>query len=541
MEYKMLISDGKNYYPTPPDVVNKMLNGVDFKHIENILEPSAGAGNIADIVKERIKSYNLNNYTHKNENNIDCVEIDPVLKATLKGKGFRVVHDDFLTFDTFKKYDLIIMNPPFDEGDRHLLKALELQKDGGAIICLLNAETLKNPYSSTRKDLIRKLNELSAQVQYLDGAFAQAERKTNVEVALVKAYIPKLQRDSEFFSRMEKAQQLHDEQQDPESRDILPADFIKGLIHQFKVEAAAGVALINEYCAMKPLMLIDLATQIKGKESNATLLTLNLKDGDISVNGYLRAVRYKYWYALFHNDNFIGRLTENLRKEYFAEVEKMSDYEFSLHNILTIQEDMMKSVVKGVQDTVIALFEELSNKYCWYDEMSDNIHYYNGWKTNKAYKINKKVIIPLNGWCSWWNRLDLTYTVSGKISDMVKVFDYLDNGRTEAVDVRQFLQYAQDRNMSRKIPIKYFNITFYKKGTCHIEFTDLEILEKFNLYGSQQKGWLPPTYGRKRYSDMSDEEKTIVKEFSGSVEEYNKVLENQDIYIVNEQLLLQAP
>ena len=56
-----------------------------------------------------------------------------------------------MTFYTYKHYDLIIMNPPFDNGDKHLLKAIDLQKNGGAIICLLNAETLKNPYSKYKK------------------------------------------------------------------------------------------------------------------------------------------------------------------------------------------------------------------------------------------------------------------------------------------------------------------------------------------------------------------------------------------------------
>ena len=40
------------------------------------------------------------------------------------------------------------MNPPFSEGDKHLLKAINIMKNGGQIVCILNAETIKNPYSN---------------------------------------------------------------------------------------------------------------------------------------------------------------------------------------------------------------------------------------------------------------------------------------------------------------------------------------------------------------------------------------------------------
>lgn len=61
---------------------------------------------------------------------IDCIEKDKNLQHILRGKDFRVIHDDFLTFDSMKEYNVIIMNLPFSEGDKHLLKALQIQKDG---------------------------------------------------------------------------------------------------------------------------------------------------------------------------------------------------------------------------------------------------------------------------------------------------------------------------------------------------------------------------------------------------------------------------
>ncbi len=54
-----------------------------------------------------------------------------------------------------------VMNPPFSEGDKHLAKALDLQQHGGMVVCLLNAETLRKPYTKLRKTLKERLKELA--------------------------------------------------------------------------------------------------------------------------------------------------------------------------------------------------------------------------------------------------------------------------------------------------------------------------------------------------------------------------------------------
>ena len=183
-----MFTDNKDFYPTPENIINKMLFDIDFKMIKSILEPSAGSGNIAEKIREKEKLYT----THYNRFSfdLDCIEADQNLQHILKGKGFRVVYNDFLTYDTMKEYDIIIMNPPFYNGCKHLLKALEMQKrNGGAVVCLLNAETLKNPYTNERLDLQRKLTEYNAKIEFIQDAFLDAERKTSVEIALIKVQL----------------------------------------------------------------------------------------------------------------------------------------------------------------------------------------------------------------------------------------------------------------------------------------------------------------------------------------------------------------
>ena len=61
------------------------------------------------------------------------------------------------------------MNPPLNNGEEHLLKAIEIQERyGGQIVCLLNSQTLKEPYNIKRKELLNKLEELNADIEYVD-------------------------------------------------------------------------------------------------------------------------------------------------------------------------------------------------------------------------------------------------------------------------------------------------------------------------------------------------------------------------------------
>lgn len=527
----------KEFYPTPQNIIDKMLFDLDFTMIKSILEPSAGKGDIVEALKK--KEGNHNKYYGKQyyQFDIDCIEADQNLQHILKGKNFRVVYNDFLTYNTMKEYDLIIMNPPFSNGCKHLLKALEMQKrNGGAVVCLLNAETLKNPCTNDRQDLQRKLTEYNAKIEFIQDAFLDAERKTAVEIALIKVQLPEVHRESFILEGLRKTQERR-EFQTEESTQLIDSDFFKTIVNQYQLEVEAGIKLIKEYYAMKPFILSQFGKDEKTGETiqkGGCIISMTCSKNGLSVNEYIKMVRSKYWTALFENKRFIGQLTNNLQRDFYNKVEELSNYDFSLYNIYQLKIDMQKKVVKGIEDTIINLFDELSYKYHWLDEMSKNIHYYNGWKTNKGWIINKKVIIPLNGFYdlnySWGGFRPSRHDVVSKLQDIEKCFNYLDGGLTEAVDLEESLKFAEEYEETKDIQLKYFTVTFYKKGTCHITFNNEELLKKFNIFGSQHKGWLPPSYGKKTYKDMTAEEKAVVDEFEGE-KEYNKVISNKEYYL----------
>lgn len=169
--------------------------------------------------------------------------------------------------------------------------------------------------------------------------------------------------------------------------------------------------------------------------------------------------------------------------------------------------------------------------------LEKTIHYYNGWKTNKAHKIGSKVILPTYGIFSAWHDTFSVYEAGKTISDIEKVFDYLDGNITTSVDLHSTLQSACDRGQTRNIYCKYFDVTLYKKGTMHIKFRNPELVDRFNIYCCRHKVWLPPSYGKVRYSNMQAEERAVVDSFHGDGKEgsgekaYNTVMARSDYFL----------
>lgn len=252
----------KTFYPTPEALAEKLLAGIKWDLVESILEPSAGKGDLARYVAGKLHYRHYRFPAHDEHDwaraisgaDIDCVEIDPLLRNTLEGSGFRVVHDDFLTYETQKRYHLIVMNPPFDQGAEHLLKALELSERGGMVYCILNAETLRNPCTQRRVDLAKKLQAYGADIEYATGAFQDAERKTDVDVALVRVNIPYAKVDSTIMDDMRKAPTYKSQRVPNEYAEVAHYDEIEKWVNMYNFEVACGIRLIEEWQAMRESM-----------------------------------------------------------------------------------------------------------------------------------------------------------------------------------------------------------------------------------------------------------------------------------------------
>lgn len=510
-------ASAEQFYPTPVELAESMKKLIDWKHVSYTLEPSAGKG---DLCKYGI--------LHHGKDELLCIELDNDLCSVLRDKGYSVVQGDFLKFKPEVPVDCIVMNPPFKNGAAHLLHAISIIADsGGQIVCLLNAETLKKSnVSKERTVLAQLLHKYNAGISYIDNAFLYAERRTDVEVALVYIDIPKKPKRSAIFEKMKQSVQ-HGTQGTEQANWLDNKDVIIAMVQQYQVEINSGKTLIQEYEAMSPYILTDL----KDCSWNKPILSLELKNSKATVAGYVRAVRRKYWSALYKRPEFIKRFTKDLQDTLCESISDMENYEFSLANIRQMYQNLNDNLMSSLNDTILNMFEKLTYKNSM--DCAGNIQYYDGWRTNDAYKINKRVVIPCyNTWSDWYKKFEFGYNLQQFLLDIERVFTYLGGNLPDSWSVASCRETYYDT--FKKVEFGYFYVTLYKKGTCHLEFKDERLVKRLNLYGAMRKGWLPNSYGYKTYEQMNREEQAVVDSFEGK-EQYMKDLKSVNAFLTTQQ------
>lgn len=519
----MIPKDSIDFYPTPDALADDMIyalrasdDGSGLSYLpQPILEPSAGDGAIARSI-ERASGIYREHRTGKvtcgqreaKSLDLDCIELSADFRAILKKDGFRVVHDDFLTFRPCKRYAAIAMNPPFSAGAAHLLKALDVMKYGGKIACILNAETIRNPCTNERKELVQKLNALGAKITYKQDAFRNAARRSSVEIALIVVNIP--QREPVSKIRLELRQETEQRlREDKNLAALVSSDPITAAIERYNAAAEGIRRIYDEYDGIKSLF----SSAAEGDKEYAVLAF------NKNYNAAIRDLRAMYWGKLFDMPQIRDNLTYEMLQEYQSRIADLSNYDFSAYNIWTVREEISRNLVAGIEREIISLFDNWTSLH-YHPEYSKNIHYYNGWCTNEAYKIGRKVIFNCNGYEYWSHNQSYEfypYKVYDKIRSIELVLHYLDtSGKPyDGKELREKLDACRDASSVQNIQLRYFKATFYKKGTCHIEFTNTDVLKSFNLFASQKKGWLPPSYGKKAYHDMAAADRKVVDSFEG--------------------------
>lgn len=593
------------FYPTPKSVAYQLFDMIDTQVIHEVLEPSAGKGDLLksfgcyknEKYQESLAEKGVNKKDYNNAScNVDAIEFDPNLRGILNYEfcgqrvqefnnkmyeisqnrrylwkednyegltdeqiaelkqlkeevkerstyvHVKIIHNDFMTFVSKKHYDLILMNPPFANGDEHLMKAIQMQSEnGGKILCILNAETLLNLYSNKRKFLMNTLNNLGAKIRFVDNGFSGAERQTDVRVALIYIDIPEPEHHSEIYEKFQKAKEYRESTGDNSSK-LTTTNFLEDLIAQYNEEMELGLALIDEFNALLPYLNRNVVGDA-GNYSNLSLKVGNEAVGytDSPKNKFVNLTRHKYWTSLLNNEKFTGMLTKNLKDKYSSMISKFAEYDFTMFNIQALMNDMNSGLRDGIEKTILDLFDKMSAKFAYIPEMESNIHLYNGWKTNKAHKVGKKVILPCNGAFSDWkwdkNPLNV-YNCVELLSDMQKALNYLDGGQTDDINLNVAITKARDECNYKKIDTKYFYVTFYKKGTMHCVWKNEELLKRFNIYVSKRRNWFPPCYGNKHYNDMTEEEKQVIDSFQGA-DDYEKIMRNPSYYLSANTNLLQ--
>lgn len=125
------------YFPTPEPLARQLIEIACIEPAHTILEPSAGTGNLIDVVRS------LHSGVRVSFCELNCFLLD-ILRA--KYEGLADVHfagRNCLELDSgeMTPFDRIIMNPPFERGQdaEHVRHTLKLLKPGSILAAIVSA------------------------------------------------------------------------------------------------------------------------------------------------------------------------------------------------------------------------------------------------------------------------------------------------------------------------------------------------------------------------------------------------------------------
>lgn len=481
-----MFKDNKDFYPTPKELFYKLMNGKRYLN-GRVLEPSAGKGDLIKYIKEI--------GTHVSVR-IDAIENDSRLSSLLMSEGISVVWDDFLTYKTFKEYDYIIMNPPFSNGVDHALKALEIaenQLSRCELYIILNKETIDNAYSVKRQELLRKLDELDADIRYEKDSFMQAERKTDVEVALIHAKVEKSGQGKSIYDKIPFTN-VHTAEKDELTTAI--STYVKPSELQAKMNDIERLVMEYETACELAKKTYE---AIRDKESFFNYISSVNKGSDVysdklyrvtsksftvsDLNEELGRLRRGYWQLILDTDEFKSRLTNEAIQELNKRLGLANEMEINIPNIKMLLMALSYNRRDILVESVVSIFKKITRYHM--NQYSTNIHYYNGWKTNDAYKINKKIIIPIRydfGRLTFntdYNRI--SYEVREFIEDIIKAFQLLDSSvRGEFTSISQ-----------QEFECDLLRFKMFLNGNIHVWFKNERLLNKLNYLCGSHFNWIP--------------------------------------------------
>jgi phospholipid N-methyltransferase len=160
------------YFPTPPEIVDKMIEIAEIAPTHLVLEPSAGQGHIADKILPILGDHPA--YMTLCENLEENYNI-------LQEKGYTCM-GDFFKYSEFCnltgiRFDRILMNPPFERQSDidHVTAAFNLLAPNGILVAIMSAGVTFRENKKTLEFRENILKQNCTHLEHLpDGAFKES-------------------------------------------------------------------------------------------------------------------------------------------------------------------------------------------------------------------------------------------------------------------------------------------------------------------------------------------------------------------------------
>jgi len=454
----------KDFYPTPYKIVHKMIDGLSLYN-STVLEPSAGKGNICAILAEK-------------GSHVDCIESEQELRKHLT--DYNIVGYDFLSFVPQKKYNYVIMNPPFSNGADHLLHAIDLFPFS-EIRCLLNSETIENISNNKKKVLYTLIEKHGGTIENLGQCFKGSERTTNVSVSLV--IIPAREIGSERISFEEKTKERKYTINDFEDNKIAKPDIFECMVDAYNSAKRVYTEIREKMSELQKYKNVFCTEDIEYIFTEKTFF--NEKEFENTLRNYA-------WKTIFEKTKIAGIVTEKVKKDFNSFMEDSQKMGYTKENIISVFEKLFESKDEIFNSCILEAFDYLTKYH------KENRCHVEGWKTNDYWKVNRKFILPyiVEPFDVKFNRrMNISWRSMEKICDLEKALCFIIGKKWDDIKsidkVMQSLYSSDSSEFGVWYDSEFFSWEVFKKGTGHFKFKDTFVYEKFNQIACKNKNWLP--------------------------------------------------
>lgn len=456
----------KDFYPTPINVINYMIGGLDLEN-KNVLEPSAGSGNILDV----LNSFGANTF---------ACELNDKLSLIAERKCDSFLGNDFikLTREDVSHIEFIVMNPPFSNGDKHIKHAWDIAPDGCQIVSLCNWETLNNRFSRSRNELYKIIKDYGF-CEDIGSMFVNSERSTNVSIGLVRLNKPTSDKFdfSDYFTN---------ESDDIEVQEngIMEANAVREVVQRY-----VGAVKLFENVAENAISMNYLVGQFNIKD---LAFTLTKEGKEQSIERFKIDLQKVAWDWIFSKMNLEKYMTSKLKEEIAKFVEMQKSIPFTMKNIYKMFDMVYQTNSQRMERVYVEIFDKITMHH------DKNRYSVNGWKTNSHKLVKQKFILEDVFRIDWsgntispeygWRNVEL-------FTDLIKAMDYLEgtdffNLKTDnKIGWRSHLQNIQPNEW---YDYGHFEIKAFKKGTMHVKFKDKDVWHRFNKVVAKSKGFELP-------------------------------------------------
>ena len=446
------------FFPTPKHVLDQMEIDCYGKVCADF---SAGKGDIIDYLKK-----------NGAERVIGC-EINEDLCKILSNKCELIGRDFFkVTSSQVSHVQYIVINPPFSNADKHILHAWQIAPEGSEITSLCNWETLSNDYSSWCTELMKLIENYGCK-KNLGNCFTTAERKTNVEVGLVKLFKPAISSDFDFDGF------FFVDETEKQGNGIMPYNEIRAIVNSY-------VAAIKCFDKCKDAMdEMNLCTKLVGF-GDGFKFHVGYNETITTKEEFSREMQMKCWRYIFDKINIKKYVTTGVMDDINKFINSRLNYPFTMNNVYRMIE-----IIIGTRDQIMnrAIIEAVDN---FTKHTHENRYGLEGWKTNAGHLLNKKFI---SGWISESNYsggLSLRIYQCGNmvyLNDLMKALCYITGTNYDTLK-----KDYEWKNMKPNTWYEwgFFDFKVFKKGSGHFKFRDQKVWELLNRTYAKIKGQVLP-------------------------------------------------